>query len=60
MEPKNEKKGAEDWLNPPAPMAQTEPGYDEWLASELDAGCKELDAGQGIPAEQVWKDLGLE
>ncbi len=34
--------------------------YDTWLADEIAAGCAELDAGQGIPADQVWKKLGLE
>lgn len=34
--------------------------YDAWQAGEIEAGCAELDAGEGIPAEQVWKDLGLE
>ena len=47
-------------LEPPSAETQTEVGYDEWLAAEIEAGCAELDAGQGIPAEQVWKKLGLE
>ena len=34
--------------------------YEASLADEIVAGCAELDAGKGIPAEQVWQELGLE
>ena len=34
--------------------------YEAWLAEEIAAGCAELEAGEGIPAEQVWQELGLE
>jgi hypothetical protein len=34
--------------------------YEAWLAEEITAGCAELDAGKGIPAEQVWQELSLE
>ena len=34
--------------------------YEAWLAEEIAAGCAELDAGEGILAEQVWPALGLE
>ena len=34
--------------------------YEPWLAEEIAAGCAELDAGKGIPAEQVCQELGLE
>jgi hypothetical protein len=44
----------------PADDPHIEPGYAEWLAEEIAAGCAELDTGQGIPAAQVWKKLGLE
>ena len=30
------------------------------VIEELAAGCAELDAGEGIPGEQVWHELGLE
>ncbi|ULB12150.1 hypothetical protein ORIO_20310 (plasmid) [Cereibacter azotoformans] len=48
------------WLKPGLPEDQPEPGYEEWLAAEIAAGIAELDAGKGIPAEEVWKELGLE
>lgn len=35
-------------------------GYDEWLERELAAGEAELDAGQGRPAAELWRSLGLE
>ena len=34
--------------------------YDRWLRDEIATGCSELDAGRGIPADRVWKSLGLE
>lgn len=53
-------KDGKRWFKPPSTDIQPEAGYDEWLAAEIEAGCAELDAGQGIPAEQVWKELGVE
>ena len=44
----------------PLPESEVEPGYYEWLEEEIAAGLKELDEGKGIPAEDVWKSLGLE
>lgn len=48
------------WLRQGASDAKPEAGYQQWLADEIALGCAELDAGQGIPAEQVWQELGLE
>ncbi len=48
------------WFEAPKADGQPEAGYAEWLAAEIAAGCAELDAGQGIPAAEVWKELGLE
>lgn len=50
----------ERWFKPPSTDAQPEAGYDEWLAAEIETGCAERDAGQGILAEQVWKEPDLE
>lgn len=50
----------ERWIRPAKPEDQAEPGYAEWLAAEIEAGIAELDAGKGIPADEVWKALGLE
>jgi predicted transcriptional regulator len=44
----------------PTPQADQPVSYEEWLAAEIEAGCAELDAGEGVAAEQVWQDLGLE
>ena len=54
------KPRPEDWWLPPEGEPEPEPGYAEWLAAELDAAIAEADAGKVIPAEQVWKELGLE
>lgn len=51
---------ADRWTKPPQPQDQTEAGYDKWLVAEIAAGVAELDAGKGIPASEVWRDLGLE
>lgn len=50
----------ERWIRPPQPEDKPEPGYEEWLAAEIEAGIAELDAGTGMPADEVWKALGLE
>jgi predicted transcriptional regulator len=44
----------------PPPEAEDLVDYENWLAEEIAAGCAELNAGEGIPAEQVWQTLGLE
>jgi hypothetical protein len=49
-----------DWHLPQPDKAAPEAGYDAWLAEEIAAGTAELDAGLGIPAAQIWKDLGIE
>jgi hypothetical protein len=51
---------AERWTAPAGPGHQPEPGYSEWLAADIAAGAAELDAGKGIPADEVWRSLGLE
>lgn len=48
------------WTRPPLPQDGVAPGYEAWLAGEIEAAAAELDAGHGVPAEQVWKDLGIE
>lgn len=50
----------EKWVKPLPADTQPEEGYEEWLAAEIEAGCAELDRGERISAEQVWKELGLE
>ncbi|HEU0220784.1 MAG TPA: hypothetical protein VFR34_01045 [Paracoccaceae bacterium] len=47
-------------LKPPVRDDRPEAGYEAWLETEIEAGCRELDEGKGVPAEKVWKDLGLE
>jgi hypothetical protein len=50
----------EKWSRPPLAGARPEAGYAAWLEAEIEAACAELDAGRRIPAERVWRDLGLE
>lgn len=54
------KTDRSDWLLPEPRKAVLEAGYDAWLAEEIAAGTAELDAGLGIPAAKVWKDLGID
>jgi len=54
--PKDHKNG----MRPATLKDRPRPGYDQWLAEEIEAGIDELDAGKGIPADEVWKKLGLE
>lgn len=54
------RTNADRWTKPAAAEDRPEAGYDEWLAAEIAAGIAELDAGQAIPAADVWRSLGLE
>lgn len=51
---------AQRWTKPATPDQHPEAGYDAWLKADIAAGAAELDAGQGIPADKVWRSLGLE
>jgi hypothetical protein len=53
-------KTVDDWINPPAPDAEPEPGYHEWLAREIEEGLQELREGKGIPIEEIRKEFGLD
>ena len=39
--------GADRWVKPSSPDDPVEPGYDEWLAAEIEAATAELEAGAG-------------
>ena len=60
MSKRAQSRDRERRVKPPSTDRHPEAGYDAWLAAEIEAGCAELDAGQAIPAKQVWKKLGLE
>lgn len=49
-----------EWIDPPAPDAQPEPGYDDHVKTAIAEGLADLKAGRVTPADQVWKDLGIE
>lgn len=51
---------AQRWIKPSTPDERPEAGYEEWLAADIAAGAAELDVGKGIPADEVWRSLGLE
>lgn len=44
--------------DPTGPSAEM--SYDEWLAQEIKAGRADIEAGRVTPADEVWKQLGLE
>ena len=48
------------WIKPAEPDQPPEAGYDEWLAADIAAVLAELDAGNGIPADDIWRSLVLE
>lgn len=50
----------DDWINPPSPDTRPEPGYDEWLAAEIEAAIREADEGKLTPIEEVRRKFGLE
>ena len=60
MSKRAQSKDRQRWFKPPSIDTRPEAGYDAWLAAEIETGCTELDAGQAIPGQQVWKKLGLE
>ena len=51
---------SDPWVNPPDPAETPEPGYEAHVRAELEKARAELDAGRGIPAAEVWKELGIE
>lgn len=53
-------KPIDQWTKSGQKSEPAEPGYREWLESEIEAGLAQLDTGKGIPAEDVWKSLDLE
>lgn len=53
MKTRTQSGDRERWFKPSSTDTPPEAGYDEWLAAEIEAGCGELDAGQGIPSEQA-------
>ncbi len=48
------------WIEPPAPDEEPEPGYDEWLAEEIERGLADIAAGRTITLEELKRELGLE
>lgn len=46
--------------DPAKPMAEDkEQSYSEWLAADIAAGIAELDAGEGVPLDEVMREFGL-
>ncbi len=59
MEMKAIKKNSAAWVEND-PDAKPVAGYEADLEASLAKGKAQLDAGQGIPASQVWEELGIE
>lgn len=53
------KKDSSAWIKID-PAATPEAGYDARVRDAVAQGKTQLDAGQGIPAAQVWEELGIE
>lgn len=53
------KKDSAAWIEMD-PAATPEVGYDPHVRAAVAQGKAQLDAGQGIPATQVWEELGIE
>ena len=60
MSTKPKSVPASDLTAPPAPDAAPEPGYGNWLKSEIAAGLEDIEAGHTTPAKEVWKELDIE
>jgi hypothetical protein len=48
------------WTNPPCADERPEPGYEAYVREKVAKGIAQLDAGEGIPLEDVRKEFGLE
>lgn len=48
------------WIKPARPEDKPEPGYEEWLAAELEAGIAEADAGKVVTLAALKEEFGLE
>jgi hypothetical protein len=48
------------WIKPARPENRPEPGYEEWLQAEIEAGLAELDQGKVVTLADVKKEFGLE
>ena len=59
MKMKPIKKDSAAWVED-NPEAKPVAGYDEAVQAAIAQGKAQLDAGQGIPAAQVWDELGIE
>lgn len=53
------KKDSTAWIEID-PAAPSEAGYDAHVHAAVAQGKAQIDAGQGIPATQVWEELGIE
>ena len=60
MSPPTKPRRSDPWVSPPDPADRPESGYEASLRAALAQAQAELDAGQGIPAAEVWKELGIE
>ena len=48
------------WIEPPSPDDEPEPGYEEWLAEEIEKGRADFAAGRFVTLDQLKKELDLE
>jgi hypothetical protein len=60
MSTETRPRRSDPWVNPPDPAEQPESDYHAYVRDALEQARAELDAGKGIPATEVWKQLGIE
>ena len=60
MSTETKSRRSDPWVNPPSPGEKPEPGYEEHVRKSIEDGRAQIKAGKGIPAEKVWKELGIE
>jgi hypothetical protein len=55
MDHTTDKRRSDAWVD-----EQPESGYKNQVRAAIDEGRSQIAAGKGIPADQVWKELGIE
>ena len=60
MDHTTDKRRSDAWVDEPDPTEQPESGYKDQVRAAIDEGRSQIAAGKGIPADQVWKELGIE
>lgn len=60
MSTQTKPRHSDQWINLPDPAEEPEAGYAEHVSEAIAEGLADLEAGRVTPADQVWKELGIE